>query len=68
MEWHRTAILRNIVRINYICNTHHIRIGQEKIVGMNFNSILHPVYPNWVLLMLNQCIRLLVYVLVYTEV
>lgn len=35
---------------------------------MNFNSVLYPVYPNCVFLMLNQYIRLLFYVLVYTEV
>lgn len=34
---------------------------------MNFNSILHRIYPNWVLLMLNQYFRLLFYALVYTE-
>lgn len=34
---------------------------------MNFNSILHRIYPNWVLLMLNQYFRLLIYALVYTE-
>lgn len=43
-------------------------LGPKETVEMNFNSILHRIYPNWVLLMLNQYIRSLFYALVYTEV